>query len=70
MLERYQNEVEILNAKIAEKEKLTNYRKFAVAKERGYNQNALRLLYDMRNDLLYTIRKLIKQIESMERKET
>ena len=69
MLAEYQDQVAVLNSKIAEKEKLTNYKKFSKANERAQNITALDLLYDMRNDLLFGIRGIIRQIKSMESKQ-
>lgn len=68
MIEEYNKEIDVLNAKIAEKEKLRNHHKFATAKDRNENTRALFLLYGMRNDCVFEKSKLIKQVESMERK--
>lgn len=68
MIEEYKKEIDALNAKIAEKEKLMNHHKFATAKDRNENTRALFLLYSMRNDCVFAKSKLIKQVECMQRK--
>ena len=65
MAENYRQQTDILNEKIKEKEKLLHSKRPTI-KERYYNEYALRILYAMRNDVLYGMNCLLKQAKSME----
>lgn len=59
----YKNEVNVLNEKIKEKEKLLHSK---TVKNRGYQQHALKIFYGMRNDCLRGYNALRRKAESME----
>lgn len=65
MAEEYKQQAYVLSQKIEEKEKLRRV-KFDIAALRNENERSLVILYDMRNDVLYSMKRLIQQAENME----
>lgn len=62
IIEIYKHEADVLAEKIERREKLRKCR-FKNIKERNENEYSLKLLYDMRNDVLYSMNCLIKKVE-------
>lgn len=59
----YKEQADIIEQKIQEKQKI---KRFKTSKERAHHEKSLLNLYNMRNDCLYSMSRLIKQAESME----
>ena len=57
MIENYKKEIEYLTKKIEEKRERQFY---ATAKERADNIHALVILYDMKNDCEFALKRLLK----------
>lgn len=60
--DEYKQQVDILNEKIKEKEKLLRSK---TVKERWYQEHSLQILYDMRNDCLNSYGILRKRAENI-----
>lgn len=61
----YKQQVDILTDKIKKKEALRRTR-FKRVKDKIENERSLLVLYEMRNDCLYTMNELMKKAKSME----
>lgn len=62
LIEQYKNQADILVKEIERREKCRRMR-FKSIKERNENERSLQLLYDMRNDVLYSMNCLIKKVD-------
>lgn len=62
IIEQYKHQADILTKEIERRERLRCGR-FKSIKERNENERSLQLLYDMRNDVLYSMNCLIKKVD-------